>query len=122
VEFLIEIVVWIVGELVVECGFETLASPLLKERESNPIVAAAGLVIIGALFGCLTPWSYPTRVFADPPLPGASLVLSPLLSGIALGWFGHGQRKRGRETSHLATFWGGALLAIACALTRFLLL
>jgi len=122
VEILIEIVVSIVGELLVELGFESLASPFIKEREANPILAAVGLVVIGAAFGWITTWSYPNRLIANPPLPGASLVLSPLFSGITLGWFGNGQRKRGRETSHLATFWGGALLAFACALTRFLLL
>jgi len=122
VEVLIEIVVSIVGEFLVELGFESLASPFVKDREANPILASVGLVVIGATFGWITTWSYPNRLIADPPLPGASLVLTPLLCGIAMGWFGSGQRRRGRETSHLATFWGGSLLAFACALTRFVLL
>lgn len=120
--FLVEVVGSVIGELLLELGFETLASPFLKERDSNPILAAIGFVLLGALLGWVTTWSYPNRLIANPPVPGASLVLIPLLSGAAMQWFGAHQRKQKRETSWLATFWGGALLAFACALTRFILL
>jgi hypothetical protein len=50
-----------------------------------------------------------------------SLVLAPLATGLVMHLYGRWRRGRGHDTTYLATFWGGSLLAFAMALTRFLM-
>jgi len=47
-------------------------------------------------------------------------VLAPLATGAAMHAFGARRRRRGRATSGLATFWGGAAFAFTMALARWL--
>ena len=119
---LTEIVFPVCGELLFELGFESLACPFRDRNKSNPILAAIGFVVLGTLLGWTSTVSFPRRLIADPPLPGASLVLSPLVSGGVMQWLGVMQISRGKSPTRLATFWGGALLAFTFALTRFLLI
>lgn len=117
-----EIVAPVFGELLIELGFESLASPFRDKRSSSPILAAIGLVALGALLGWTSTISYPGRLIAKPLLPGASLVIAPLVSGGVMQWFGVVQMSRGKSPTRLASFWGGALLAFTFAFTRFVLL
>lgn len=63
----------------------------------------------------------PERLTPAGPLPGLSLVLAPLATGLVMHLYGQWRRGRGHDTTYLATFWGGSLLAFAMALTRFLM-
>lgn len=122
VALLSEVVFGVAGEVLLELGFESLASPFRDRKRSNPILAAIGFVVLGGLLGWTSTVSFPRRLIAEPLLPGASLVLSPLASGAVMQWFGVMQMSRGKSPTRLATFWGGALLAFAFALTRLLLI
>ena len=63
--------------------------------------------------------AFPTHLLGSPLVPGASLVISPLLNGTLMHYYGswHARRQLGR--SSVATFWGGALFAFGFALVRF---
>jgi hypothetical protein len=56
------------------------------------------------------------------PLPGLSLVLSPIATGIAMHWIGEFWSDRGRDRPALFTFGAGALFAFGMALVRFVVL
>lgn len=77
-------------------------------------------MLLGGLGGVLTSVIWPTRVFESVPLPGASLLLSPLLSGLVMEGIGRWRERRGQARSYIATYWGGALFAFAMASVRFL--
>jgi hypothetical protein len=83
-------------------------------------VAGLGIVMMGTLGGVLTSAIWPTRVFEPGPLPGISLLLSPLLSGLVMEGIGRWRERRGQTRSYISTYWGGALFALAMASARLL--
>ena len=52
-------------------------------------------------------------------IPGTSLVLSPLICGLVMKALGDWRQEKGMKRTDIATFWGGALFAIAMAAVRF---
>ncbi len=54
--------------------------------------------------------------------PGASLVVSPILNGLLMHYFGAWRTPRSGPPSFIATFWGGALFAFGFAAVRLALL
>ncbi len=94
----------------------------IQREDRGPLIAGAGFLVMGAAIGLNTLWLFPTR-FTSPAhvFPGLSLLLAPLAAGLAMRWFGIRQRDRGYRPSRLATFWGGAVLAFAAALARFVM-
>lgn len=59
-------------------------------------------------------------LIAHAPVPGASLLLSPLMTGGMMELYGRWRSTGGHATSSASTFWGGALFAFGMALVRFL--
>ena len=90
-------------------------------RENHdPIVAAIGYSLLGALLGGASLFIWPDRIFEAGPIPGVSLLVSPLGAGLAMHAWGSYRRNRGHVTTNLATFLGGAAFAIGTALVRFI--
>ena len=119
-EFLGEVVFQIAIEALIELGFEAFVVPR-RRRQRNPALVIFGLLVFGALVGLVSVWILPRRIFPAPAhLSGISIVLAPLATGAAMRAFGARRRRRGRATSGLATFWGGAAFAFAMALARWL--
>jgi hypothetical protein len=115
-----EIVLQISGESLVELGFHSVGEPFRRRSRAHPGLAAVGLVLLGAAAGALTSLIWPARIFQPGPVPGASLVLSPLITGVVMHRYGEWREDRGRTRSSVATFWGGALFAFSMASVRFL--
>jgi hypothetical protein len=88
----------------------------------HPVYGLLALACLGAVAGGLATWVLPRRLLGAPAIPGASLVLSPLLNGLLMQFYGSWQaRRRGHETL-AASFMGGGVFAFGFALVRFLLL
>lgn len=111
-----EIFLQITAESLVELGFESMGESLRRRRRAHPVIALVGAAMLGGIAGFVTSLVWPTRIFQPGPVPGASLLLSPLASGLIMDRYG---RWRGEKASYLATFWGGALFAFGMALMRF---
>lgn len=120
-ELLFEIIFEVLTEIALELGCESLRHSLRRRRSSNPVLAGIGFVIVGAILGFITTLVFPGRIFPEPPLKGISLIVSPIGAGFAMHFFGSWRRRRGHDTSYLATFWGGALFAFALTFVRFIL-
>lgn len=71
--------------------------------------------------GGLVTWVLPTRLLGTPAVPGASLVVSPLLNGALMHYYGAWKTRAGGRPSFAATFWGGAAFALGFAVVRLLL-
>ncbi|MCI0707868.1 MAG: hypothetical protein L0Y80_10675 [Ignavibacteriae bacterium] len=106
----------LIGELLAELG----ASSFKPQRETNRIVALIGCLFLGAFFGYLGLLIYPHRIVKEPILPGVSLVAVPVLAGLVMHYVGEWKKERGKQTSTIATFWGGAIFAFGSSLIRFL--
>ena len=109
-----------IGEVLIELGFRSLGEPFRTRSRAHPVMAAIGIVLLGGVAGGLTSLIWPTRVFRPGPVPGASLVLSPLVTGAMMHRYGDWREDRGGRRSSIATFWGGALFAFSMASVRFL--
>lgn len=84
----------------------------------HPVFGGLGVLVFGGIAGALTTWLLPNRLFGTPALPGASLVLSPLLNGALMHYYGAWRAQRQLAHSFIATFWGGALFAFGFAAVR----
>lgn len=111
------------------CGFLDVVVELLgvkslleDRRPVNPVVADAGFFATGAVIGIVSGLDFPGRLMPRAhTIPGISIVLAPLATGVAMHFFGHWRRKRGGHPSRLATFWGGGAFALGVALARFVI-
>ena len=128
-DVLLELVIELVGEVglqllfggAVEVGSGAMRRRRTRSRE-HPLIAGFGLMVFGAVCGVLSIWFVPVRILPEVRVPGISLVASPIISGFVMQRFGRWQTARGRQTSSLATGWGGAAFALALAATRFAML
>jgi hypothetical protein len=111
-----ELLLQLVVEILFEFGFDSMGESLRRRRRAHPALALGGAALMGALVGLVTSLVWPTRLFQPGPLPGASLLISPLVTGLVMDRYGRWRKGKG---SYLATFWGGALFAFGMALVRF---
>jgi hypothetical protein len=119
-QFVLEVLGQIFFELAAELGWHSLKDSMRREREASPVLAAIGHFLMGVIAGGLSLLLFSTRLTERGPIPGVSLLASPLATGLAMHWIGEFWRDAGRERRALFTFRGGAVFAFGMALVRFL--
>lgn len=122
-EFLVQMVIEIVGqalfEIVISMGWDSLAHSVRSERQANPILAGIGHLLLGMTAGVVSLFILPSRVTPRSPLPGLSLILSPIGTGLVMDRIGEWWRERGNDRPVLFSFRAGATFAFGMALVRF---
>jgi hypothetical protein len=121
-EFIFQIVFEIIGELLIIYGAESLVAPFRSTKETNRIMAFAGLFILAMASSLVLSLLVPQRLFPTTKFHGASLFISPPLVGICMYAYGNWRSERGKVTTTMATFWGGAFYSFVFALTRIVFL
>jgi peptidoglycan/LPS O-acetylase OafA/YrhL len=114
-----EIVLYFFAEVLFELGAGAIGHGLKKKPSSNPFVSGVGYLLVGAIIGAASAWIMPNRIFPATTLNGVSLVLAPLGVGVLMMAYGKHRHSKGRETTYLATFWGGGLFAFTTAFVRW---
>lgn len=110
-DFLLE---WIFG-----LGAEALSGLVERREQDSTAASAVKLAGVGGAAGLLSAWMLPHRLITTHViLPGASVLVAPLATGIAMHLVGKRLRHLGRHASNLSTFWGGAIFALSVALIR----
>ena len=125
-EFLIELVI----EVLFQGGFEALVEGIARaigasfgrRDRHHPVAAAIGLLGLGAAIGGLSVLVWPYRVVDSGPVPGLSLILSPVINGLVADAIGSWRERHDRPRTYMSTFWGGALFAFGMAGIRFWLI
>ena len=120
VQLLIELLFQFVLEVLWEFGAAEYKGTY-ERRNHHIVVAALGYLVAGAALGALSLLFWPERFFKPGPIPGLSLVLSPVCVGGAMHAWGQLRRRKGHVTTNLSTFAGGGAFALGTALVRFLL-
>jgi hypothetical protein len=77
---------------------------------------------MGICAGMLSLFIVGRRLVPHSLLPGVSLMLAPLGTGLAMHWLGELWRDRGKEPPALFSFPAGAIFALGMALVRFVYL
>lgn len=113
-EFLVELVLQLLVELLTN-----LAGRPFRSRPSPPILTALGYCTLGAAVGLLSVISWPASASSPLALRLLTLILVPLLTGLAFAALGAWRRRRGHEPDRLERFVYAWLFAVALALVRF---
>jgi hypothetical protein len=124
---LIGIIFEVLGEVLLETGGEVLISLLLRAcrgvfiefLELSPPFFAVGLAILGGVTGALSVLIFPHPLFHPAPVHGVSLLISPVITGLVMSQIGGAQRRRGRASTRIESFWYGFVFALAMAAMRF---
>jgi hypothetical protein len=119
-ELIFEFVFEFITQLVVEIGFEWVAEFFRRRPTLSTVLAFIAIPLFGGFIGLILSNLFPQRMISEPTIPGISLLLSPLATGMVMKLFGDWRRSRGHQPTVLATFWGGALFAFSMALVRWL--
>ena len=122
-ELLIQLVIDVIGQLLVEglfeLGLESLVGGEWPERGSSPFVSAVRHLLLGAFTGAISLFVLPHRLVPYSPVPGLSLILSPLGNGIVMHLIGRRWNDRPSDRPALFTFGAGFLFGFGMALVRF---
>lgn len=118
-QLVLEVAGQVLFEFVAAYGWESLKDSVRLERESTPVLAATGHLLLGVCAGIISLLIVPRRLAPHSPLPGLSLALSPVGTGIAMHWIGKLWHERGQDRPVLFTFRAGAVFAFGMALVRF---
>jgi hypothetical protein len=121
-------------ELLLEAGFEFILGATVAgayrgfrhlsvtARRGNPIAATAILIIIGLALGLLSVLVFPHPLVHPTRLHGISLIISPVITGLAMAAIGRGVQRRGRVPVEIESFGYGFAFAFAVALIRLLVI
>jgi hypothetical protein len=113
---LVMLLLEIFGEVLLDAGLSRTGN---GRTSGDGILTLLAWLFLGALGGLVSVWLLPDRILRPGPLPGLSLVLTPLIVGSAMQLWGDHRRAHGHSTTYLATFPGGAAFAWAWAAVRF---
>jgi len=87
---------------------------------TNPLLCAIAYILLGAAFGGLSLKIAPHPFFHRSALPGISLFLAPIATGLLMETVGEWQRRSGKSASSIESFRYGFAAALGMALVRFL--
>lgn len=115
-EILGEFLLQVVGEALVELGFQSLAEPF--QKPSNPWLAAIGYALFGAILGGLSLLAFPNNLVPE-PWRLMNLIATPFVVGGLMVAMGAWRARRGQSVLRIDRFAYGYSFALALALVRF---
>ena len=119
IELLAEVVFAGAGEGLIEGLARLIGASFGRTDRQHPVLAGIGLLMMGAAVGGISAWARPYQVAGNGPIPGISLVVSPLANGLALEAIGRWRDRHRKPRTYLSTFWDAATFAFAVAAVRF---
>lgn len=114
--FLLWLLFDVLAQVILEAFFSLFRA--LDEDEGAWPLAVLLFLVVGFMIGGITAWIVPERVMRPGPFLGVSLVVAPVLLGAFMEFWGRIVSGRGRRTSHLATWYGGASMGLGMATGR----
>jgi hypothetical protein len=113
-EALFEYVVTGVADLLLRALQAVLIEPYIED----PLLACAGYLFLGVLFGAMSMALFPHRLVRPAALHGISLLISPTASGAMMSLTGKAFRWCDQNVTRLETFTYGFSFAFGLALVR----
>ena len=124
-EFILEPILQFVGELVlqlivqvlVELGMHSLGNTLQRRR--HPVLSIVGFSLWGAIAGGLSLWVFPTSALHDPLFRTVNVFVTPLLVGAFMALIGQARLKRGQVLVRMDRFGYAFTFAFWMAFIRY---
>jgi hypothetical protein len=120
--FLIEIFIQVMGQVLVELGFRSVANVFVKRPAKNPVLAAIGYFVIGGITGLVSLYIFSESYISSQYGRIANLIFTPLIAGLAMSELGKWRRKRGQDLIRMDSFSYGFLFAFGMVLARFVMI
>ena len=123
-EFIVELLFEIFGELLLQLALELLAEVGLRavgrpfEKPLHPLAGGIGYALLGGIAGGLSLWWFPQLFIGSHAGRIANVVVTPLLAGSAMAALGAWRRRRNERTVLLDRFAYAFIFAMAMALVR----
>ncbi len=121
----------VIGEIflegLIEFGPELLLDVVSRARSEdadrldigNSVFARIGYLGLGSVVGGLSLLVFPRQFFQLPRFYGISMLLAPVLTGVAMSLIGSTLRRREKRVVRIESFEYGFLFAFGMALVRF---
>jgi hypothetical protein len=128
IESLLELLLELFGEFLVELAVTALMDLVLRAIAKifetfhlvNPVLASITYVLLGALAGGLSLLIFPHPLVRPSRLHGINLLVSPLVTGLAMSLIGSILSRQGKKVTRIESFGYGFALAFGIALIRYL--
>jgi hypothetical protein len=88
--------------------------------EIRRMLAMLVCLLVGLGLGAVWVWLVPRRILPGRTMFGVSMFIAPIVAGFVMAQWGRYRQARGRATSQLATWYGGAGFGLGLAIARFL--
>jgi uncharacterized membrane protein len=119
IQFVLEFILQVVAEILVEFGMYEVRNLFGGKRGWSTFLALVGHISLGAAVGALSILVFPHSFIHSNRFHGISLLVTPVLAGLAMSAVGWARKKREQNLIRLDTFVYGAVFAFGFALVRF---
>ena len=118
-QVIFEFILQVFGEVLVEIGLRSLVEPFRERADRNSKGVLVGYTLLGFLVGGLSILIFPRSFVRSQTMHGISLLVTPLLAGVAMSGLGWLRERQGKKLLRIDTFSYGFIFAFAMALVRF---
>jgi hypothetical protein len=118
-QFFGDIILQIVCELILEFSQHKFTKTAEPEK-CMPIVAFFGYGVLGLFAGGLSLFLFPHPFVRSSRFHGISLLITPLIAGLAMSGVGWLRKRQGTIVLRIDTFIYGFIFAFGIALTRYI--
>jgi hypothetical protein len=119
-ELFLEALLEFAGEVLIDLVSRALASVFTTALNLNPLLAALGYTILGALTGGASLSVFPHPLVHSTRFHGISLLISPIVTGLAMSMVGSYLESRDKRVAQIENFGYGFAFAFGMALIRLL--
>lgn len=114
-----ELLLQAVGEIIFELLGHSIKEPFRRPKPLNPLLAAIGYAMFGALAGGISLWLLPDLFISAHWLRLVNLFLTPIIAGILMASIGAWRQHHEQEIIRLDKFSYGFCFALFMGLIRF---
>ena len=118
-EIILELLLELFGELFMDLLIHVGVRVPWVHRIGNNVLAGGILFVVGAVIGVLSLIYFPKAFVRSESLHGISLVITPVLAGLAMELIGRIRRRQRKLVIRLENFWYAYAFAFGMALIRF---
>lgn len=104
----------------VDVILRSLGELFAPPETQNSLLATIGHAVFGLALGGMSLIFFPHRLAHVSKIHGASLIISPVITGALLSWTGALLRKREKNPIQIESFGYGFVFAFGISLVRFL--
>ena len=118
-EIVAEVLLEVALEAIVATIFRSIRNLVAGSNEISPVLATAVYLLLGTGFGILSLFLLPHALIHRSRFHGASLVISPLLTGLVMTQVRLVLRRKGTDSVQIESFGYGFTFALGVAIVRF---